>query len=137
MSNRVTVYSKIDIRSLATIAKFLFREGRPPKSQSDLANTAIEVFADYLVSNDIAKETPTKEEAIEDLKDLGITWSRGSRGRKDVLSALDKKGSSPKVSQETKESTSMRDLEETAKELRNEIAPQVPQDTKDTEKSIE
>lgn len=84
MSDRVTVYSKIDIKALAIVGKFLAQEGAHPKGQSDLANSGIKVLASHLVKMDLVEPTPSKQTAIKELKELGITWDRGSRGRKDI-----------------------------------------------------
>lgn len=84
MSDRVTVYSKVDIKSLAIVGKFLAQEGIRPKGQSDLTNQAVKILANHLVKTGLVEPTANKQKAIKELRDIGITWSRGSRGRKEI-----------------------------------------------------
>lgn len=127
MSDRVTVYSKVDIKSLAIIAKFLAQEGVPPKGQSDLVNQGIKVLADHLIRTDITTPVSSKRHAVEELKELGITWDRGSRGRKDIQKNLGGKPSTDvaKKAPRTEEGgLDLEQLQREAEEVHREVGNQ-------------
>lgn len=128
MSDKVTVYSKIDIKSLAIVGKFLEQEGIRPKGQSDLTNQAVKILANHLVQTGLVEPTANKQTAIEELRDMGITWSRGSRGRKEIEKNLGGKPSTDIAQEEVPRTEDggldLNKLREEAEEIHKEVGNQ-------------
>lgn len=120
MSDKVTVYSKTSIRSLATVAKFLTSEGSPPSGQSDLVNKAVSTLADHIVAQELTEPVVSEKQAIKVLKNMGITWNRGSRGRDQIHKKLQGKPSVRQESQtkEFKQNIDDLDPDQVAKEAK-------------------
>ena len=88
----IVVEGRVDLRSLATIAKFLYAEGAMPETRSGLVSKIIEDYCDLLVSNNLGIAEESTMEAFKTMNDLGFNLGgpsrSGKRNRKAYLTQI-------------------------------------------------
>lgn len=72
---------RVSLLDLATVARFLKKEGYPPKTQSELLRQGFRLLSKSLSSN---QRIETEEEAAGILKEIGITFNRSTNDKDNI-----------------------------------------------------
>ena len=81
--------SRVDMRSLASITRYLIKKGYNPSTKSSLIRVGIESFAVILKSNDLDKGFDSTHEALQFMNNVGYVFGRlGDKGNKELVIQL-------------------------------------------------
>lgn len=78
--NSPTVATRLNVKGLATVLKFLQSKGVRVHTQSELARYGFEMGKDAVINTGLVDPVVDLQEAYSVLEQAGITWNRGSRG---------------------------------------------------------
>ena len=76
----LTITSRLDARTLASLALFWQEKGEPVRSVSELARLSLEAFSELLILNKAAEFVQTQEDANEILSRLNLSVQKTNRG---------------------------------------------------------
>tara|TARA_R100000808_G_C2149869_1_gene158415 strand:+ start:904 stop:1302 length:399 start_codon:yes stop_codon:yes gene_type:complete len=88
------IEGRVDIRDLATIARYLQLVGNLPPSKSALISEVVGAFADVLVMNKLIDQTTDTIKGVQELERLGFSMGgesrSGQRNRRTYLKQIQK-----------------------------------------------
>jgi len=88
----LVVEGRVDMRDLASIAKYLDTQNNLPRTKSGLVSQIVSDFAELLISNKLIARTTSTMDALRDLEQLGFEMGgpsrNGQRNRRSYLKQI-------------------------------------------------
>lgn len=85
---KIVVSARIDVRTLAQVAKFMARKGDSPRNRAHIVRSASRIVSEAAMQDNLIDEVETVTKAIDILEGFGITFEANKKNASEVAQAL-------------------------------------------------